>query len=157
MSPRYLCVSASNMGYALVARETAHSQASPEAPQKSGIPESSSTVQLRAASLARLTVIVRQRADPSGGCQWEAHASGRECHQPGLPFLRWARANPETQYHCRFLGTSVIPVPIGTPDTTISALRFCRRPAAVSFEATGAAFPRPTAVTDDPGTPWLKR
>lgn len=42
--------------------------------------------------------------------------------------------------------------PIGPPVTTISTRRFCCRPAALSFVATGLALPNPTAVTVSGGT-----
>ena len=43
--------------------------------------------------------------------------------------------------------------PMISPETTSSTRRFCWRPAAVSFEATGWLFPNPLEVTDVPATP----
>src|SRR5207253_4078792 len=40
-------------------------------------------------------------------------------------------------------------VPMMSPETTSSTLRFFWRPAAVSFEATGFSLPKPLAVTFD--------
>jgi len=41
-----------------------------------------------------------------------------------------------------------IAVPMISPEITISTRRFCCRPCAVSFEATGWDFPKPSVVTD---------
>jgi len=46
-----------------------------------------------------------------------------------------------------------ISVPITSPEITSSTRRFCCRPAAVSFEATGCVFPKPLVVTEVCGIP----
>jgi len=43
------------------------------------------------------------------------------------------------------------------PETTSSTRRFCCRPSAVSFEATGWFFPKPCAVMDAEGMPSCPR
>src|ERR1035437_9337526 len=51
----------------------------------------------------------------------------------------------------RFLDTTPIVVPITSPETTSSTRRFCWRPSAVSFDATGCVLPNPCDVIDAAG------
>ena len=48
-------------------------------------------------------------------------------------------------------------LPMASPDTTSSTLRFSCRPLALSFEATGMVFPKPLALTDPAVTPCCTR
>jgi hypothetical protein len=52
----------------------------------------------------------------------------------------------------RFWDSTPIMVPITSPETTSSTRRFCWRPSAVSFDATGCVFPNPFDVIDAAGT-----
>ena len=53
--------------------------------------------------------------------------------------------NSDLDNYCSELLVPCIGWPITSPLTTISTRRFCWRPAAVSFEATGPSLPSPTA------------
>lgn len=53
---------------------------------------------------------------------------------------------------CGFTG-----LPIASSDTRSSTLRFCWRPAALSFEATANVLPKPLAVTEFAATPCCTR
>jgi hypothetical protein len=58
--------------------------------------------------------------------------------------------------YCK-LPVVVIGLPIASPDTTSSTLRFCCRPAALSFVATGKVLPKPFALTEFVATPCCTR
>ena len=51
----------------------------------------------------------------------------------------------------RFSDTTPTVVPITSPETTSSTRRFCWRPSAVSFDATGCVLPNPCDVMDAAG------
>src|SRR6202041_1505660 len=65
----------------------------------------------------------------------------------------------QTARTLRFLAFYKLPVvtcvglPMASPDTTSSTLRFSCRPLALSFDATGMVFPNPLALTDPAVTP----
>jgi len=84
----------------------------------------------------------------------------RDSMAPGSPSRRRPQAPVALQTCCHrpcgssqaqgYLAAMGVPitVPITSPETTISTRRFCCRPPAVSFEATGCVLPKPFAVTE---------
>ena len=55
------------------------------------------------------------------------------------------------------MGIGRISEPMISPETTSSTRRFCCRPVAVSFDATGWVLPNPLAVTEASEIPALVR
>src|ERR1700730_6930637 len=81
----------------------------------------------------RLRVYRPQHHCPGGGRFCAGHAHGRGVRG-------------------RYSDTTPIVVPITSPETTSSTRRFCWRPSAVSFDATGCVLPNSLEVIDDAGT-----
>ena len=59
--------------------------------------------------------------------------------------------------YCRLPVVALTGLPIASPDTTSSTLRFCWRPVALSFEDTGEVLPKPVALTEFATTPSSTR
>ena len=59
--------------------------------------------------------------------------------------------------YCKLPVVALAGLPIASPDTTSSTLRFCCRPAALSFVATAKLLPKPLAVTELVATPCCTR
>ena len=55
--------------------------------------------------------------------------------------------------YCKLPVVALTGLPMASPDTRSSTLRFCCRPAELSLEATGKVFPKPRAETEFVATP----
>lgn len=60
-------------------------------------------------------------------------------------------------FYCKLPGAKLTGLPMASPDTRSSTLRFCWRPAEVSLEATGKVLPKPLDETDWLDTPSCTR
>ena len=60
-------------------------------------------------------------------------------------------------FYCRLPVVAFTGLPMASPDTRSSTLRFCCRPAALSLVATGRVSPNPVAVTEPEATPCCTR
>src|SRR5579864_5219581 len=58
-----------------------------------------------------------------------------------------------TLAYCKLPVVALTGLPMASPDTRSSTLRFCCRPAELSLEATGRVFPKPFALTELVVTP----
>jgi hypothetical protein len=73
------------------------------------------------------------------------------------PFRTRADTAIAIAFYCRLPEVRLAWVPIASPETTSSTLRFAWRPDALSFEATGTLLPKPVAVTELATTPCCTR
>src|SRR6202167_3811606 len=59
--------------------------------------------------------------------------------------------------YCRFPVVGLAWLPMASPETSSSTLRFCCRPAELPLEATGSVLPKPLALTELVDTPSCTR
>jgi hypothetical protein len=59
--------------------------------------------------------------------------------------------------YCKLPVVTLAGLPMASPDTRSSTLRFCWRPAELSLEATGSVLPKPLALTEFVVTPSRTR
>lgn len=71
-------------------------------------------------------------------------------------FMGSAEDSGEGSY-CRLPVVALTGLPMASPDTTSSTLRFSCRPAELSFEATGEVLPKPVELTEFATTPCCTR
>jgi len=73
------------------------------------------------------------------------------------PVIRCGLSERPQRFHvrvyCKLPVVALTGLPIASPDTTSSTLRFSCRPAGLSFEATGRVLPKPFEVTEFVATP----
>lgn len=96
----------------------------------------------------------RRAGAPVAPYRCRLQLSAVSSHQPSACDLRL------TPCDYLFDAVSLLPsvrLPMASPESTSSTRRFCWRPSGVSFDATGAVFPKPLAVTASAGIPCCTR
>ncbi len=73
-----------------------------------------------------------------------------ESRRPAPTGVKTASLSPP---YCKLPVVTLAGLPMASPDTRSSTLRFCWRPAELSFEATGRVLPKPLALTEFVVTP----
>jgi hypothetical protein len=107
-----------------------------------------------------LALVVLTLALPSSCCSCCVYAGAefpRKQGQNGCAGCCVHRPGYERRFYYKLPVVALTGLPMASPETRSSTLRFCCRPAELSLEATGRVLPKPFALTEPVATPCSTR